>query len=69
MSGNPDVPFMTDAISPKQAAHLLGYNVVTLAKWRDEGRGPSYTKIGPRYWYRRVDILEWLQRHRVETIG
>ena len=33
----------------------------TLQKWRVEGRGPRFLKVGRRVFYRRCDIEEWLQ--------
>ena len=41
--------------------------VQTLARWRHEGKGPSYTKSGSRVIYRGADVLTWLEARRVET--
>ena len=34
----------------------------TLEKWRMEGRGPAYSKLGRRVMYTREGLLEWAQR-------
>ena len=42
----------------------------TLARWRHEGIGPAYVKAGGRrILYRGIDLLDWLQSHRIETAG
>ena len=33
----------------------------TLQKWRVEGRGPRFLKVGRRVFYRRSDIEAWLE--------
>lgn len=37
---------MTDCLTPKLAAKFTGYSRNTLAKWRVQGKGPKYIKIG-----------------------
>ena len=32
----------------------------TIQAWRFEGRGPTYTKLGSRVWYRTSDIELWI---------
>ncbi len=39
--------------------------VQTLARWRHEGVGPPYMKIGARVVYRGADILAWLEAKRI----
>ena len=38
----------------------------TLARWRSEGRGPRYIKIGARVAYRGSDLNDWLATRTVE---
>ena len=40
-----------------------------LAQWRHRGAGPPYVKLSNRILYRGVDIIAWLQKHRVEPTG
>jgi hypothetical protein len=42
-------------------------SVKTLQLWRRQGRGPNFTKLGRRVCYLRSDIVDYLQRSRVET--
>ena len=37
----------------------------TLARWRSEGRGPAYIKIGSRVAYRGLDLNEWMARRTI----
>ncbi len=41
----------------------------TFARWRCQARGPAYIKSGSRILYAGRDVLDWLQRHRVEVSG
>ena len=37
---------LTELIFPEQLSARIGISVQTLARWRSEGRGPSYYKVG-----------------------
>lgn len=39
----------------------------TLAKWRSEGRGPAYIKMGSRVVYFGADLLAHRDANRVDT--
>ena len=39
----------------------------TLAKWRHEGRGPAFYKIGVKVVYKGSDLNDWLAAQRVST--
>jgi predicted site-specific integrase-resolvase len=41
-------------------ARCLCVSVITLRRWRREGRGPKFIKEGRRVLYRRSAIAEWL---------
>lgn len=62
MTINPEAFYVPDA----PELRILGA-VQTLARWRHEGKGPSYTKSGSRVLYRGSDVLEWLSSKRIET--
>lgn len=47
---------MKDYLTPQELSELWGIAVSTLRKWRWEGKGPRYCKLGERVVYRRVDI-------------
>lgn len=46
--------------TPEQVADYLQIPVKTLAKWRSEGTGPDYSKVGRHVRYDWADIREWL---------
>jgi predicted DNA-binding transcriptional regulator AlpA len=47
-------------LEPPQAAATLGRSAATLARWRGQGSGPRFVKLGGRIFYRPEDIDEWL---------
>ena len=48
-------------LRPKEVAEALGVSVRTLARWRDEGTGPSWGSVGPRgaVLYHKEKLLRW----------
>lgn len=49
-------------IPEEQAAKLLMISKRTLQKWRVEGRGPAFTKLGKRVFYTRAALVEEVRR-------
>ncbi|MCF8879653.1 helix-turn-helix domain-containing protein [Hyphobacterium sp. SN044] len=47
-------------LSPKAAAAYLGLAPSTLAKWRVDGTGPTYLKLGSAVRYKLDDLSDWL---------
>ena len=47
-------------ITPEQTAKQLSLGVSTLARWRLEGAGPRWKKLGRSVRYLQADIDEWL---------
>ncbi|NDF11810.1 MAG: DNA-binding protein [Proteobacteria bacterium] len=47
---------MKEYLTPTELAELWGISENTLRKWRWEGKGPRYVKLGERVVYRRNDI-------------
>lgn len=44
-----------------QLAAMIGKSVKTCARWRHNGIGPKYVRVGPRsVLYRRSDVETWL---------
>ena len=39
----------------------------TLARYRHEGRGPNYIKLGKKILYLGQDVLTWLEEHQVNV--
>lgn len=49
-----------NTLTTPEAAALLGLSVHTLNKWRWDGRGPRYLKLGKSVRYRREDVEQFL---------
>ncbi len=47
-------------MTAEQVTRELPVAKATLAKWRWNGTGPSYVKLGARVMYRRVDLDAWI---------
>ena len=50
---------------PEETAERLGVSIRTLARWRVEGGGPKYAKIGAAVRYRSSSIDAWIEAHEV----
>jgi len=57
---------VTERLTPKQVAALLGVNIDTLQEWRKRRIGPPFTRMVTRIIYKRSDIEAWEERNRVE---
>jgi predicted site-specific integrase-resolvase len=53
-----------ELLTAQETAELLRVAVVTLRRWRREGRGPPFLWTEGRPRYRRGDVLAWLRRRR-----
>ena len=51
-------------LDPVAAASYLGIAKQTLARWRCEGGGPAFLKLGARIRYERADLDFWLDARR-----
>lgn len=55
-------------LHPPAAAEYLGFAVQTLARWRTEGGGPEYVKIGGRVLYEPAALEAFVaSRRRTST--
>lgn len=52
-------------LSPEEASSYLGLSMPLLAKWRGEGEGPAYSKIGARVSYAVEDLDRFMAQRRV----
>jgi predicted DNA-binding transcriptional regulator AlpA len=59
-------PFTTadPLLTPPKAAEFLGVSNSSLERWRSNGSGPIFTKIGRRCAYRLSDLEAWLSQQR-----
>lgn len=53
----------------QEAADLLGVSKRQLEEWREQGKGPAYSRIGPKLVvYPHATLIKYLDRHLVRTI-
>lgn len=56
-----EMPFLLDGYMPlSQAAAELGIHLRTLKRWRALRYGPTPVRVGKRLYYRRADLVSWL---------
>lgn len=60
-------PILSDPLlTTKQAAKLLSQRPMTLAKWRQRGKGPVYLRLGGKVRYRQSDIVTYIEASRID---
>lgn len=61
---------MTDsetlALTESEASMRIGVSISGLRKWRKNGRGPRYLKLGRLIRYRSIEIQSWLAAHTID---
>ena len=57
----------TEFLTTREASAFLRVSKPTLERWRMEGRGPRYVKIGHRVFYPRAELDGFLREQLVET--
>src|SRR5262249_57804999 len=63
-------PPQDDALlSQEKAAAVLGMKPATLSSWRAKGKGPKFHQVGRSAFYRRQDILDWIDQQAVTPKG
>jgi excisionase family DNA binding protein len=56
---------MTDRLlTQQQLADELEVSVRTLERWRQQGTGPAFIRVGRSPRYRRADLDPWLDQQR-----
>jgi excisionase family DNA binding protein len=58
-----------ELLTQQQLADELQVSMRTLERWRQEGTGPSFVRVGRSPRYRRSDINAWLEVTRRTTGG
>jgi excisionase family DNA binding protein len=59
----------THYIAEREAAAYVGLSVHTLRRWRSDGKGPKYCKIGARaIRYTRADLDEFMDAQKVTPV-
>ena len=55
---------MTTLLDTAKTAEWFGLSVRTVERWRVEGKGPTFLKIGGRVMYDESDLKEFLAQAR-----
>ena len=55
---------MPDLLNTVEAAELLRLNPQTLNRWRRQGTGPAYLRVGKKVMYQTDQITAWLTAQR-----
>lgn len=61
-------PELTELITRKETAKLLGITLVTLSEWQKSGKIPAY-RIGTRVRYKRAEVLNALRQIETKSLG
>jgi len=56
-------------VTEGEAASLLRVSLTSVRRWRREGRGPVYRKIGRSVRYRREDLADFIATSRCLETG
>jgi hypothetical protein len=59
---------LTRTLGEVGAAERLGLSPATLRKWRCQGRGPRFARLGRRILYRPADLDDFVLRNLVAGI-
>jgi excisionase family DNA binding protein len=58
---------MNDLMNTREAALYLRLGKPTIERYRINGDGPSYLKLGGAVRYRRCDLDAWLEGHLIQS--
>lgn len=56
------------ALTPEETARALGISSRTLQRWRKQGTGPAFIKIGNTIRYQAKEIETWLQQNATNNL-
>ena len=55
-------------LTARQVAEEYGFSTVTLQRWRTDGTGPAYVKLGKRrVGYLAADLQRWVESRRATS--
>jgi Helix-turn-helix domain len=56
-----------ELLSPAELSTLLTVDERTLSVWRCQKRGPDFVKLGRAVFYRKRDVVEWINLNTIAT--
>jgi hypothetical protein len=54
-------------LNAEEASQFIGAAVQTLARWRCEGGGPPFIRVGRKIMYAIDDLIAWMNARRVSS--
>lgn len=51
-----------------EVADILRVSLKTVRKWRYEGKGPPWVKVGRLVYYKETDLIKWLEERKRNKI-
>ncbi len=54
-------------LSAKDVARVTGNSPITLARWRRQGDGPPFVKLGRKLWYPREPLEHWIKAREARS--
>jgi excisionase family DNA binding protein len=61
------MPQNIEVLTPDETAQRTKVAKQTLARWRSEGKGPAFVKLGRKVAYRAEDVAAWLAGRRFHS--
>jgi hypothetical protein len=55
-------------MTPAELAQMLEVSEFTINQWRASDNGPAYTKLGRRVYYRKQDVMSWIDDGLVRAV-
>jgi predicted DNA-binding transcriptional regulator AlpA len=52
--------YSSKCVNTRQVALWLGVHPITVRRWRLQGRGPQWVRLGRAIRYRNSDVEEWI---------
>lgn len=62
-------PIKKEWLNPNEVNQEFGFSVSTLAKWRMKNLHLSYSKMGKYIKYKRSDIIEFIEAHKIAKVA
>ena len=56
-----------DLVADEDADPIFGNSKISRGRWRSQGRGPPFIKIGRKIFYRREKLADWLRNRELNS--
>ena len=62
-------PTLKEYLNPKEVSEKFGFSVSTLAKFRMENKHLNFYKMGKYIKYKRAEIIEFIESHKIAKVA